>query len=221
MSQLVGGLEDHHLPALVRHHEEDVDRGHVREPWQKIHVSPYLLAQWGVPLGAPIPFQVEGVPLVACQVDAKCVGTWHPVPFAGRRLAVLGSNRVLADPGVQPSITVISRLAGEPGHEAVGFEVVGGPPDIGLCLPRPLDEWSRIVRAGSGEDAGAARGAEAEGGEPGQSRAVDEPPAVEDTEGTELLETGLSRAEAGEEEVCDLLGVEVAVIVESFEDDEV
>jgi hypothetical protein len=55
----------------------------------------------------------------------------------------------------------------------------------------------------------------------GKPGADDHLPAIDEAEISELLDAGLSRTEAGEEEIFELRGIEVAVVVECLEDDQV
>jgi hypothetical protein len=53
------------------------------------------------------------------------------------------------------------------------------------------------------------------------ARGFDDFPGVDETEIFEGLESQLTGAEAGEEEFFDLEGVQVAVVIESLEDEQV
>src|SRR5487761_765834 len=140
-------------------------------------------------------------PAAASQIDPTAVRRRdRRLVLAGRRPA-LGPDVLFAVPDEQALVLALSALRDHGDEELAGLQVVGGMP--------------------VGEHARAAGGDQEQRMTTTNAWGFDDFPAVEETEIFEGLKPHLAGAEAGEEELFDLEGVQVAVVVQSLEDEQV
>src|SRR5487761_418227 len=160
-------------------------------------------------------------PAAASQIDPTAVRRRDRRLVLACGRPALGPDVLLAVPDEQALILALSALRDHGDEELIGLQVVGGMPAVVAGVVTALDVSPGLVAMPVGEHPRPSGGDQEQRMTTTNAWGFDDFPAVDESQIFEVLKPHLAGAEAGEEELFDLEGVQVAVVVERLEDEQV
>jgi hypothetical protein len=209
------------FPTIAMQDEQDMLAFGVFRVLVETDVAPELCPESEDGLRSAVPFEIEAEGAPMHEVKAFTVG-------GGDRSAILlgpnppaAATALFADPEQKSLIDSEPAGYGEVDEEAVGFQVVSDVPAVVARVLRPADIGPWRVAAVPSQQPPPARCQKEERGPAREAGRIDHLPAIDETVIGEEAQTHLGGADAVEEELLDLEGVEVPVVVESLEDSDI